>query len=173
MGTVGKICSVVIGAFMIIMGICSIIFPGTTFVTLSWLWAVMLIVGGIFSIIAFFVIPQGTPGRGLTLFSGIVQLLLGIMLVSNGAIFTAVVSVMMLQIWIIFSGIESIVGSFEEKKFGVKHWWIALVFGILCLIVGMSTFSSALFGTTMVAAIVGVGLILSGVSFISRVFTRG
>ena len=47
------------------------------------------------------------------------------------------------------------------------------MFGILCLIVGMSTFSSALFGTTMVAAIVGVGLILSGVSFISRVFTRG
>ena len=172
MSTLTKVLAVILGVVYIIVGVAALIFPGATFVTLSWVWSIMMIVGAILNFILFFSVGSGVPGRGFLLFGAIVQLLLGGILISNGIVFTVVVALNVMQIWILFSGIIGIVGAFEEKGNGVSKWWLTLIFGILLLIVGISSFSSAIFTTALLSVTVGVGLILTGISYISKIFQK-
>ena len=172
MSVLGRIGYFILGILFAIIGITCLFSPMETFIGLSWLWSVMMIIGGIVSIVMFFAVGSGTPGRGMLMFSGIVMLLLGIMLVGNGALFTSVVATTLLQIWIIFSGIENIVTSIDMKRAGISFWWLNLILGILMTILGICTFSASIFGAALLAISVSIGLIASGISFVVKAFSR-
>ena len=167
----GKIMRVIAGILLVIIGIAALASPTEAFLALSWIWSILLIAGGVANIIAFFAVGN-TPGRGFLMFGGIVELILGIMLVSNGILFTATVAFILLQIWIIFAGIQGIVVAIELKGEGVRGWWTSLIFGILCLILGLLTFASAFAGTTLVGVFVGIGLIVSGITLVTNGFSK-
>ena len=169
MKILGKICMAIVGVFMIIMGIAALVSPAETFVAMSWLWAIMTLIGGIALIVVFFM-AKDMPGRGLLLFAGIVQGLLGFVLLNSGAMFTTVVALNMLQLLIIFTGVSGIVGCFELKRAGVKMWWLDLILGILLLLIGLSSASSAVLNMSLTAVAVGMGLILCGIGFIAKLF---
>ncbi|MCF0145084.1 MAG: DUF308 domain-containing protein, partial [Eubacterium sp.] len=107
MSVIGRILSVIIGIVFVIIGIAALACPLETFEILSWIWAILVIVGGVASIIAFFAVGPESPGRGLLMFSGIVMVILGIILLGNGPVFTTFTALVLLQIWIIFSGITN------------------------------------------------------------------
>ena len=158
------------GILLIIVGIAALACPKELFIAMSWMWAFMMVGGGIVSIIVWFKVPRETPGRGFLLAGGIIEILLGLVMIGNGVVFTTIVALNVLQIWVIFSGITSIVSCFEEKRAGFKFWWLTLILGILMLIIGMSGFTSAVFNTTMLSMLVGLGLILSGGTFFLSAF---
>ncbi|MCF0109774.1 MAG: DUF308 domain-containing protein [Erysipelotrichaceae bacterium] len=172
MKLIAKIGMVVIGVLFVIMGISTITMPEVTLVSYSWLWATMFIASGIMGIIMFFALGKQFPFRSVILLEGIVQLVLGIMLVSNGILFTTLVVLNVFRIWILFSGIQDIVHSFSLKDFGVKTWWLTLIFGIIALLIGMSSYASAVLSTTLITTFVAMGMLVTGCSLVARGFTR-
>ncbi|MCF0106460.1 MAG: DUF308 domain-containing protein [Holdemanella sp.] len=172
MKTLAKIALVVIGILFIGMGFSTFFMPEATLVAYSWVSACMFVAGGIMSIIVFFQLEKGFPLRAMFLVQGIIQAILGFMLLSNGMIFTTIVALNVFQIWIVFSGIEDIVGSFTLKDMGIKNWWLTLILGILSLVIGLSSFASAIFSTAFINASVAMGLLFTGASMISRAFTK-
>ena len=172
MKLIAKIGMVVIGVLFVIMGISTITMPEVTLVSYSWLWATMFIASGIMGIIMFFALGKQFPFRSVILLEGIVQLVLGIMLVSNGILFTTLVVLNVFRICILFSGIQDIVHSFSLKDFGVKTWWLTLIFGIIALLIGMSSYASAVLSTTLITTFVAMGMLVTGCSLVARGFTR-
>ena len=169
MKTVGKILKAIAGLAFFFLGIWAIAQPDETFTTIAAIWPILFLVGGVASIVAFFSIPKDVHGRGFILFEGILSIVVGIMMLSNGVLFNSIVLINMLQMWLIFSAISNIVSSFEDKEQGVDMWWLKLILGILLLIISFSSFSGV-FQIVGLSISLGIGLIISGVSIFVGVF---
>ena len=172
MKTLAKVGLTIGGILLFILGFIVFFSPLETIMSLSWVWAIFFFVGGIFNIFSF--ITMDAPGviKALTILKGIVQVILGVLLIQNGVIFATLVALSVFQIWIIFSGIEEIIASFALKDAGVTNWWLTLILGILSLILGMSFFASAILSTTLITVSVTLGLIISGIALIASAFDK-
>ncbi len=154
------------------VGILAISWPGKTIVVLAILFAIYLIVSGIFEIVRSFASGLTGGTRVLLLITGVLSVILGIF-----AIRSAINAVDLLGIFVgiafLFRGFASLFMGFDSKE--GRGWNI--FFGLVMLIGGIVILAQPALSLVTLAWVVGIWLIVIGIyeviaSFILRNKTK-
>lgn len=135
MSTSSKILMAITGAAFIALGVLCICYPGATLLSASLVIGILTLVSGISTIAMWFRMKYILP-TGNLLLSGIFQLLIGIIFVSNN-FFVAAVLPIVFAIWMAIEGVVLAIRSFDFKKYSFTYWWVMLVTGILLAAAGI------------------------------------
>ncbi len=154
------------GIAALIIGFLLVTSPVTTTVVLVQLLAIYWLISGIFQIIAIFI---DSTAWGWNLFSGILGILAGIIILRNHAILGAVT---VASIFIIILGIQGLIyggiAVFQGFKNGT-HWG-QIILGALSLVFGFYLLTNVLAGVIVLPFVAGIFAIVGGIMAIVAAF---
>jgi uncharacterized membrane protein HdeD (DUF308 family) len=101
-------------------------------------------------------------GWGWSLAGGILDLVLGLLFVIR-PIESAGVLVLLLAVWLLISGIITIVQSFELRKNGEGNWWVNLLLGILTVVAAFVVLRNPISGAVAISWMIGLGCLLGAI----------
>lgn len=168
MKTSSKVLMILSGILMIVTGIISLCNPSIILVSMAWIIGILTLISGIMTLTYYFYGAKGNIGAGGVLFFGITDVILGIMFLGN-SILVASVLPFVFAMWITFSGIEKFIHSFDLKKLGFQSWWLVMILGIACTVLGISTIIEPVVGAVTIGILVGTGFILHGITYLAMV----
>lgn len=158
------------GILMIICGIIALKNPGTTIHAISLMAGILTLASGIATLIAYFKYLKGFPDSGMYLFTGIIDILIGVIFLIDKFMAISVIS-MIFAIWILVIGIDFTSLSFKIKKIDSSLFWIlVLIFGILGIITGISLIIHPFQAILTVSMLVGITFLVRGIQHIILIF---
>lgn len=98
--------------------------------------------------------------------------MLSVFLIFN-AEFTALTMPLIFGMWLVFSGVDRFMMSFDLQRLGVRGWDWMTALGILMTLAGFFVFFDPVFGAVTITAITGVLLIIRGVAAIVQAIMAG
>lgn len=109
-------------------------------------------------------------GRGWMLAGGVIQIILGLILVFNVAL-SAVTLPIVLGFWLLFRGFSTIGLGGDMRAMGISGAGWTIVGGVLLLLCALwMLFQPLVFGTAFVVVWLGVALLFAGVSAMALSF---
>ncbi len=160
----------VLGIFFLLAGIVAVSYPTPSLVFLTTFFSVSFFVLGIFEI-AFSLSNTHTSSWGWYLAGGILDLLVGIILMYSDIITQMGILAFFIGFWLLFKGASLIGHSFDLKNAGIKNWGWLLTLGILEVLLA---FIIVLFPPIGLAALliwVSISLVFLGVYYIGLSFS--
>ncbi|MDR2010125.1 MAG: DUF308 domain-containing protein [Bacteroidales bacterium] len=156
--------SLIVGVIAIILGIWSIVTPETTLITLSYIFILAFVISGIFEIIFSVANKNILNGWGWSLASGIIELLLGLLLLMLPLPIVTTMFVYLIGFWIMFRSIWTIGEAVEIQQMGVKNWGWLLAIGIISVIFSfIFLVSPMIFKGTFIIAFASIAFTLYGI----------
>jgi uncharacterized membrane protein HdeD (DUF308 family) len=152
------------------MGVLAISWPGKTVVVIAVLFAIYLIVSGIFEIVRSF--SSGLTGgtRVLLLITGVLSVILGVFAIRSATLNAVDLLGIFVGIAFIFRGFASLFMGFDSKE--GRGWNI--FFGLIMLIGGVVVLSQPALSLVTLAWVVGIWLIVIGIyEIIAAFIVRG
>lgn len=165
MRTFSKVSMILSAVLMIITGVIALCNPMSTFISLLWIIGILTLVSGILTLVFYFFDARGTIGSGTVLFSGISDIILGILFLNHGLLVAEIIA-FIVGLWLTVFGVERFIRSFDLKKLYFKNWWLTLILGALCIVVGVLSMFSPLASAIVVSLVIGIGFIFYGVSLL-------
>lgn len=158
------------GILMIICGVIALKNPAVTIHTISLMAGVLTLASGIATLIAYFKYLKALPGSGSYLFSGIIDILLGIIFLVDKIMAIGVIS-MIFAIWILIIGINFSSIAIKLRKIEKPIVWILiLIFGILGILTGISLIVNPFKAILTVSMLVGITFLVRGIQHIILIF---
>lgn len=158
------------GILTIIAGLLVVAWPGATVVVIAVVFAVQLLVLGIFWLVAAFAAYDASDGgRSLLAILGLVGILVGILCLRAPFQTVAVLALLLGLFWTVGGVIEifySLTGDRQSSR-----WW-GVGGGVLSVIAGIIVLTYPITSAVTLAWILGVFLIVYGAAMIGRVFVR-
>lgn len=157
----------IVGIVLLGVGILVFVYPAQSYLGMSLLFGWVMLFAGILEVIVSAGNRHYVTGRGWMLAGGIIEIVLGIILIFNVAI-SAVTLPIVLGFWLMLRGFSAIGlgGDLNALQVSGSGWTIFC--GVLLLLCSLwILFQPLVFGTTAVIAWVGVSLLLAGIAFIS------
>jgi len=154
----------VTGIALFVLGILIFIYPVQSYLGMSLLFGWVILLSGIFQVVLSLANRHFVTGRGWMLAGGIIEIVLGLILILNPAL-SAVSLPVFLGFWLLFRGFSAIGlgGDMNALKVPGSGWTIAC--GVLLLLCALwMLFQPLVFGTTAVVVWVGISLLLAGVA---------
>lgn len=162
MKTSTKIWMCLAGVALVALGVLCIVYPGTTLLSLSWLFGLFFFLGGCTQMAAWAATRGFMPLSGLSFFSALLQIILGcVMLFHPAPVMIALP--FLFAFWLLFEGINLAIGSADFKRVGFGNWWILCCFGVLAACFGVYCLLNPAASVETIAWIVGLGIILDGI----------
>ncbi len=155
----------ILGILLVLGGIWVVRTPLQSYLALSILFVVLLLVNGTFQIIFSLSNRHKLPGWGWYLSGGILEFLIGVYLMSYPAISMTVLP-FVVGFWLIFRGISVIAYSTELKAGGVRGWGWLMVLGILLTIFSFLIIMNPVIGAVYLVFWTAFSLIFMGISYI-------
>ncbi len=155
----------ILGVIFIGMGILVFSKPMESYVTLAVFFAISMIFSGIFQSWFAFSNREEIDGWGWQLALGIMELILGIILINNMEV-TMVILPFYVGFWILFRAFALIGFSFELKSYKMMDWGYYLAFGILLTIFAWIIILNPLFGGMTIVTWTGISLVVVGIAYI-------
>ncbi len=149
--------ALLLGGLSIIAGVIILAKPGDSLTTLAVVAGIFVLIDGIGELCAS--LMSGTENRGLVALLGVLNLIVGVVLIRHpvgGVTFV----VMLIGVWLIAIGAVRFVQSFEIE--GERVW--RLVIAVVEMIAGIVIISSPNIGFATLALLVGLAFIVNGVS---------
>lgn len=146
-----------IGVLSIIAGVIVLIKPSNSLATIAVVVGIFVLIEGIFALISS--LSHDTENRGLTAILGVLSLVVGIFLIRHPVHGVTVVA-MFVGIWLIVMGSLRLVLAFETV--GHRGWRITVA--IVEIVAGIVIVASPNIGIATLAILVGISLILNGVT---------
>ena len=112
MKTYSKISIVISALLMIVLGIIMLLNPAETLVSLSLLIGIFMAASGISALVFYFSAARGFVGSGAVLFTGISNIVIGILFMNQG-VFVAQIFTFILGLLLTVFGVERFVRSFD------------------------------------------------------------
>lgn len=153
---------VVTAVLFIALGAFFIIRPIEGMVSVAWLAGLMMLLSGCFSLFFNLRHQAVMPNAGSSTLMSVLQIILGIMFLSNNAL-TLVTLIVMFAMWILFEGIQLAVLAFDYKRFGFKQWWLMLVLGICSVMLGFYALQRPDATGVTISFMVGIAIISNGI----------
>ncbi len=153
-----------VGIVFVVTGFVVFAHPAESYVTLALLFGFVILISGIFQIVLSATNRHYITGWGWILASGIVETILGLILIVNPGI-SALTLPIFFAFWLLFRGFTMIgLGAdMNRLKVGGAVWTI--VSGILLIIIAIFMLVQPLtYGTSMVVIWTGVSLIFAGIT---------
>ena len=135
--------------------------------TLSLYLGFAMLVSGIIDIVIFARTHLLIPGAGWFLADGILTVLLSLFLLFNQS-FTMLSLPFIFSMWLLFSGINEFVNSFELRRLEVRGWGWITALGVILMVVGFFSLFDPIADLFALSALSGILLIFEGVSAIVR-----
>lgn len=157
--------SLILGIIFLGLGILTFIFPFTSYLTMSIIFGITILISGIFYIVMS--TTRSMKGRGWLIISGLIEIVLGILLTLWPGL-TAAILPYVLGFWLMFKGFTLIgIGSdMSDIKGSGWGWTIAWALGIIvCAFIIL--IYPLVFGMEAVILWVGITLLVGGGSLIS------
>lgn len=154
---------------MIAAGIVCFALPvDTTLTTLAYIIGAMVLVIGIVEIILFFT-TVGLFGGGAFLADGIITTILGIIMLSNERVVAGFLP-FIFAMWFIYEGISELSMAISAGKMKIPYWWVLLITSIFEIIFGMLAFFNPVGGAIYLTVLLGVFLLVHGISMMGDWF---
>lgn len=164
---VSRVLWIVAGVLLIIVGIYCLFNPDVGLLSLSLYIGSAMLISGVIDIVIFAKWNGKMFGTGWFLADGILTVLLALFLLFNQA-FTMLSLPFIFGMWLLFSGINQFVNSFELQSFGVRGWGWLTALGILLAVVGFFSLFDPIANLFALSILVGILLICEGVAAIVR-----
>lgn len=168
MKTSTKIWLCIAGVLLIALGIVCILNPAGTLFTAAWIIGFMTLCTGISKLIFTFRTQLFLPNSGTRMLSSILEIIIGLIFLGHN-IFVAISLPVAFAAWIMVEGIIIAVDSFDFKRVGFSAWWCLLLLGIAGAILGCMGLRNPDASAAALSALIGIGVILSGVAYIVAV----
>jgi uncharacterized membrane protein HdeD (DUF308 family) len=125
--------SVLLGVLFIVIGVWVLFTPVESYLTLSLIFSVTFLVNGVMEIFSAFTMNRETQGWGWIVAGGVIDLIIGLMLVANPGI-TALLLTFVVGFGLLFRSMMAIGVAFDLKSAGVSMWGWLLVLGMAGLL---------------------------------------
>lgn len=152
------------GIVFIAVGIISLFYPSETYVILSVLFGAMVLASGVMEIFIGAVSPKKS-GRGWIVAAGIIESLLGIVLLSLPQVLISVLPYV-LGFWIMFRGFTMVGMASDMMDYGIKGSGWSLTLAILLILASFVILINPVIGAGAIILWIGATLILAGISMI-------
>ena len=150
------------GIALVALGVLCILHPGATLLSMAWVFGFIFLFGGCTQLSAWGATRGFMPLSGLTFFSSLLQIILGLVMVFHPApVMVALPYVF--AFWLLFEGINLAIGSFDFKRIGFRNWWFVCAIGALAACLGLYCLFNPNISVETIAWLVGLGIILDGV----------
>lgn len=171
-----KVFNCIMGIFSLFAAFYCFMYPGvSTLMTAGWIVTCLL---GVIGFCGIFEYIRNKKDKK-QMFNGTISLILAICAavisiiamfkVSLRATFDLVI-IVLFALWLVISGVDSVVNSFKMKKNGQKIWWLSLILGIIVIIMGMYAGTHLIYATMSLGYVMGFGLTFYGIKLICSVF---
>ena len=155
--------SLIVGILVIALGVWCLVSPGESLVGMAYVFVVVFLLGGVMDIILAVSNRKYAYGWGWTLAAGIMETILGVLLLALPTPTITLMLIYLVGFWILFRSIWGIGESCQLQILGIKGWGWLLALSILCVIMSFLFLISPLFGGIFVVVFVGMTVILYGV----------
>ncbi|MBD5395157.1 MAG: hypothetical protein HDR71_13015 [Lachnospiraceae bacterium] len=155
----------------VIIGLVLIIWPGTSTQVVCMVFGGMLLAYGIIQIALYLFAREHTLYLQGMLLLGIVFGVLGAWILIKPEIIIATVPIV-IGLIVIVHGVHNALQAIDLKKLGYNKWWVALLFGILTVALGVILVYNPFSVVNTVVRVIGAFLIYDGMSdmwIISRI----
>lgn len=150
----------IVGVLFIFGGIWIFKTPIESFITLAMFFSILILISGVFSIIFAFANKEDIDNWGLHLVGGILDVIVGLILLSYPGI-TLVLFSLFIGFWLMFRGFNIISTSLKLKKNGADWIWV-LFFGILIVIFAFMSIVNPLIGVSYLVFTLAISFLLLG-----------
>lgn len=155
--------SLLIGILGIFLGIWCLATPASSLAAITSVFIIVFILGGILEIIFAVSNRKVSDGWGWSLAGGILELMLGILLLALPFELVTGILIYLVGFWMLFRSVMSIVESCQLQMMHVKGWGWLLALGILCLVFSFLYLMSPVFGGIFIVIFVGISLLSYGI----------
>jgi len=157
---------VVLGVLLIAASVMVFMTPVESYITLAWFFSILVLVNGFASL--FFCINNWSylEGRGWYLLSSILEIFIGIALVTYPEISLNILP-LFVGFWLLFRASFVVSASFELKSYGLPNWGWILVFGILMGVFSFLMIIHPVFGAGVLVYFTFIGILFMGLAYIS------
>ena len=155
----------ILGIVFMFLGIWVFRTPFGSFITLSVLFAVTFFITGVVELSFALANAKRLHNWGWSLASGIVDLLIGLLLISQ-PILTIVILPIYIGFAVMFRSIMTIGWSIELKKMGVSKWGTALLISIIGLLFSLIMLESPVIADLTIVVYTGLAFIVLGFFYI-------
>lgn len=154
---------VILGVLFVVLGIATFFYTGAALRTFVIAYAILALIGGIVHIIGFYKLNKAGIPAGISLVSGILDIIVAILLFSNlreGMLVLA----LLFPIWFIMNCISQIAKLGIVKTIHKGSYWGILILNILGIIMGVMLMFNPLASAISMVYIIGLYLIFMGIS---------
>ena len=156
---------VLLGAFLTFGGIYIMFTPLESYITISIFVSILIFFNGISDIVVAVSNREIIKGWGWFLTGGILELLLGIVLMRHPQI-TMNILPLLVGFWLMFGAISSISTAFEIRSYKIKGWGWIMGLGVLLLLFSVLVFMNPIYGSSMIVFFTAFAIISYGMSYI-------
>ncbi|MDH3323554.1 MAG: HdeD family acid-resistance protein [Flavobacteriaceae bacterium] len=139
--------------------------PAESFVSLAGIFSVIILISGLLSVFFAFVSKNDIDDWGLFLAGGILDIVVGVVLLKYPQI-TMVLFSLFIGFWLLFRGVNAISTAFKLRKDGIDNWGWILFFGVLTVIFAFMSIINPLIGATYLVFTLALGFLLLGIVYI-------
>ena len=148
---------------LVVFGVVLLIFPEISLGVVGVVSGIAIACVGIVNLVLYFRgMYFGIPS-GFTLMTGLAFLLIGTLLIIRPGSGASVVT-FVIGLFVAVEGVFRIQNSAEEKRVGLKRWWMLLAAGIFDIIFGLLTIIRPFGTAAAVVRLAGIALIVAGVT---------
>ena len=159
------------GILMVLAGIISFFMPNIFTDVLLYLASFTILISGISSLVFFYrnrkspFLPVGI------LFNGILNVVLGVLLLFVDSVALGVVFSYILGAWFIVQAIAHVAACVGLKRFGFSQWWLSIISAVLSVVLAIFIFVNPVATVFAVAMMAGIYMLISGIVRIVEFFT--
>jgi len=154
-----RVWNLIIGFGLIILGIFLIIKPDQTFENLIMYIGIALLIVGVLKIVSSIINKQKMLLPGSVIFNGVLNILLGIILITTSSITIKLISIF-IGIWLIMSSLSKLLFLYNFKEDIVKY---NMFLQILKLIIGIIVLTTPVITSIFSGLVIGIILIVIGI----------
>ena len=156
-----------VGVVLFVAGILVFVYPAQSYVGLSVIFGWVMLISGVLEVILSATNRHYVTGRGWMLAGGIIEVILGIILILNVALSAATLPVFV-GFWLMFRAFSTIGLGSDMNAIGITGSGWTIFSGVLLLLCSLwMLFRPLVFGTVAVIAWAGVSLLLAGIAAFS------
>lgn len=158
------------GIALIVIGILIFVYPAQSYMGMALVFGWLMLASGILQVVLSSANRHYITGRGWMLAGGIIEIVLGLILIFNIALSAASLPIF-LGFWLMFRGFSAIGLGGDMNALGVTGSGWTVASGILLLLCSLwILFRPLVFGTAAVVIWVGISLLFAGAAACSLAF---
>ncbi len=149
------------GLLFIVGGVVILCNPVETLRTVAFFVGFLTLFSGIATLIIYSAAMHYFWGSGWVLLEGIVTILLSFLLIGNNWLVSASLP-LIFGLWMLFSGVQKIVTAVDLKYYNFRYWWLVLLLGLVCALLGVSSFFAPAVGVISITILIGTAFMAYG-----------